>query len=575
MTSIRIAFTELERLFASGLARTAILAMILVPALYGGLYLYANHDPYDALSRVPAAVVVLDEGAEGVDGEPLNAGFEVSEELVAGDAFDWQQVTEEQAADGVEEGTFEFALVIPAGFSEALTSPSDFEPEQARLTVNTNDANSYLSTTIADRITDSVRDALAERIGSEAASTFLIGLAEIRDDLGRAEKGAGELRTGLAEAARETARLERRAERLIDRARDVAQANGRVASRANSIAGVSSQMLRDYQRVRSTLIRRLNQVNLSGVQRQYLLGAYNFLGQRITLGNRSIQGATGSLDRLGSDSDQVTGSARDLSRDADQVRDALADLRTASAELQRELTRSVGSIPQGDDRTRARMSETIADPVDVRNVADTEADSYGEGLAPFLLALAAWIGGYALFLLVRPLSNRAVSANQGPFRVALAGLLTPALIGAVQVALLAGVVLLAVDIVPEDVPLTIAFLLLASVTFIAILHCLNAWFGLAGQFLGLVLLVLQLVTTGGTFPWQTIPEPLHWLHHALPMSYAVDGLRQLMYGGRLELAGYDAAMLFAWFVAALALTTLAARRQRTWTVKRVKPELAL
>ena len=142
-------------------------------------------------------------------------------------------------------------------------------------------------------------------------------------------------------------------------------------------------------------------------------------------------------------------------------------------------------------------------------------------------------------------------------------------------ALLGAVVFVAIEIVPEDIPLTAAFLLLTSLTFVAIIHSLNAWFGVAGQFLGLVLLVLQLVTAGGTFPWQTIPEPLQWLHHALPMSYAVDGLRQLMYGGDPELAAYDAAVLFALLVVAITLTAFAARRQRTWSVKRIKPELAL
>jgi putative membrane protein len=93
--------------------------------------------------------------------------------------------------------------------------------------------------------------------------------------------------------------------------------------------------------------------------------------------------------------------------------------------------------------------------------------------------------------------------------------------------------------------------------------------------LGLVLMVLQLVTAGGTFPWQTIPQPLHWLHHLLPMSYAVDGLRQLMYGGLSTLVLRDVLVLLAWLAVALVATSRAARVQRIWTVQRVKPELAI
>ena len=67
-----------------------------------------------------------------------------------------------------------------------------------------------------------------------------------------------------------------------------------------------------------------------------------------------------------------------------------------------------------------------------------------------------------------------------------------------------------------------------SAAFIAIIHALMARFGVVGQFVALVLMVLQLVSAGGTFPWQSLPTPLHQLHQVLPMSYAVDGVRRLM-----------------------------------------------
>jgi putative membrane protein len=88
-------------------------------------------------------------------------------------------------------------------------------------------------------------------------------------------------------------------------------------------------------------------------------------------------------------------------------------------------------------------------------------------------------------------------------------------------------------------------------------------------------MVVQLVTAGGTFPWQTIPQPLHWLHHVLPMSYAVDGLRQLMYGGLSGRVVSDVLVLAAFLVGALLLTAHGARRQRVWTPKRVRPEIVL
>jgi putative membrane protein len=168
-----------------------------------------------------------------------------------------------------------------------------------------------------------------------------------------------------------------------------------------------------------------------------------------------------------------------------------------------------------------------------------------------------------------------MAANQTPVRVAVGGWITPALLGIAQMALMLTVVLLAVKIDAANLAGTFAFLVLVSITFVAIVHALNAWLGTAGQFLGLVLMVLQLVTCGGTFPWQTIPEPLYFLHHILPMSYALDGMRQLMYGGLSSRVADDVLVLVLWLFVALFATSRAARKQRVWSLKRVKPELSI
>ena len=69
------------------------------------------------------------------------------------------------------------------------------------------------------------------------------------------------------------------------------------------------------------------------------------------------------------------------------------------------------------------------------------------------------------------------------------------------------------------------------------------------------------------------PVPLQALHDVLPMSYAIDGLRQLVYGGGVELAA--ATPRCCAIAGRGAPTAVAARRLRVWTVNRIKPELVL
>lgn len=79
MTAIRMALSELRRLTAGRLPKLAVVALLCVPMLYGGLYLYANHDPYGRLNQVPTAVVVEDAGTTLSTGEKLSVGPQVAD----------------------------------------------------------------------------------------------------------------------------------------------------------------------------------------------------------------------------------------------------------------------------------------------------------------------------------------------------------------------------------------------------------------------------------------------------------------------------------------------------------------
>jgi putative membrane protein len=264
----------------------------------------------------------------------------------------------------------------------------------------------------------------------------------------------------------------------------------------------------------------------------------------------------------------LQGGARDLAAGLDR-------LEAGATQLRDGLEQGLRSIPDPSAAARKAVAQTLGDPVGVKGLSLASAATYGAGLAPFFLSLALWIGAYVLFLLIKPLSSRALAAGQPSWRTALGGWLAPAVLGLGQVLFVYAVVLRGVGISAQHPFLLLGFMAAISLTFVMIMHALSARFGSPGKFLGLVFMVLQLVSAGGTFPWQTLPEPLHPVHQVLPMSYAVDGIRRLMYGGSLAHLAVDLAVLGLYLAGAFAMSTGAARKAGTWTPLRIKPELAL
>lgn len=600
---------ELRRLTASRMGILALVALVCVPILYGGLYLWANQDPYAKFPEVPVALVVDDEGApapttgtEPATGETVNYGEDVADNLIDGNAFDWQRMSAGEAADALRHGSVDFTVTIPADFSAALTSAAGDDPHQARIELETNDANNYLASSMGTQAVEKIRSSVAEMVGSEAAERLLTGLSDVRDSLitatdgatqladgaGTAASGSATLADGTAQLADGTAQLAAGAQTLASGAQQVSAGNQQLADVADRAGAAVQQATDALPQVRTDIADALAQQGLTPEEIDQVLARLDPLGSRLQEGNAQVQSAVGKVDQLAAGAAALASGANDLASGAGtvatgaaaansgaaQLRDGLATLSSGTVELRDGLADGVQAIPASTPELRTLQADTIADPVKVSSDKVASAEDYGAGLAPFFAALSAWIGIYALFLIVKPISRRAVTALHSPIRITLAGWLTPAMLGAVQMLGLMGILALTLGFTFDHPLGTLGVMMFASATFAAIILTLNVWLGSVGQFLGLVLMVLQLVTAGGTFPWQTLPAPLAALHHVLPLGYVVDAMRQLMYGGDYARAGWDLAVLGAWLVGALVLAAIGVTRMtHRRTLRDLQPSL--
>ncbi|HEY5222013.1 MAG TPA: YhgE/Pip domain-containing protein [Microbacteriaceae bacterium] len=629
---------EFRRLTSTQMAVLALLALTAVPLIYAGLYLWANQDPYAKLDQIPAAIVVDDAGAI-IGGAATNYGNTVADQLIKDSSFAWHAVSATEAAHGDDDSKYDFVITFPTDFSEALASASTSSPRQATVTLTTNDANSYLASTIGAQAAEKIRTSIVQQVNEEAASQFLLGLSTIRGNLvtaavgaqqladgaATAQSGASALATGTAQLAsgaatlrdglgtlrQKTADLPAQTAQLADGARHVATGNAQLAQVANRAGAVSQDAASRVPQARAELIARFTSAleaqglapSEAAAQAQEIVAQYlDPLGAAVLDGNSQVQAAVGKVDQLSSGANQVTAGAEQLAAatpalaqgiqsaagGAAQLADGSAQAASGASALDKGLgaltsglttlhdglTNGIARIPNSSPALQAKQAQTIASPVRLDNSKATSAGTYGAGLAPFFVALAAWIGIYALFLIVKPVSRRAITALHSPLKITLAGWLTPSILGVVQMVTVFFVVAVALRFNVTNPLGAFGLMVLASASFTAIILALNVWLGSVGQFLGLVLMVLQLVTAGGTFPWQTLPGPLVALHHVLPMGFAVDGLRQLMYGGNLGMAWSDVGVLALWGGIALMLAAAGVVRMTHFrTLRDLQPSL--
>ena len=617
---------EFARLTSSRIGIASLIALMTVPLVYGGLYLWGNQDPYSSLDKVPAALVVQDSGTT-VAGTATNYGAKAAQSLLSDERFGWVEVTAAQAAAGVKNGTYDFGITFPSDFSTRLASASGDTPRSARLQLITDDTNSYLSTTIAKQAAEAVRVDIAKQVGAEASITLLGAVGDIRDGLLKADEGASKLADGAAAAASgaaslssgssslasglaslasglvtldakasalpsSTSRLNSGAATLASGLATSAQSATALKSGAATAASLAPQAAQQQRIIDALTLAGATPAEIAQVTTQLaglatataqvsmeistqlvpnLMAAAAGSAQLASGGaalNASAPALASAVHSAAAGAAQLSSGAGELSSGASALDSGTALLASGSTTLESSLSNALKKVPVTTKAGRQATADLIANPLAVTQTAITQAANYGAGLAPFFLALASWIGIYALFLLVRPLSRRALTAVRRPIRTTLAGWLTPALLGIVQMVGLFALVTLALHLPVANPIGLVTFMAFVAMTFAAIVLALNVLLGSVGQFLALVFMVVQLVTAGGTFPWQTLPGPLAALHQALPMSHAVDGIRQLMYGGLSASVWSSILPLVLWLVGSLAVAVLGAMRQGRFRILR-------
>ncbi|MFF3510607.1 YhgE/Pip family protein [Streptomyces sp. NPDC002573] len=199
MRSPKLAALELRRFGRGRLPRAALVALLLLPLLYGALYLWSFWDPYGRLDRIPVALVDDDKGATA-DGRRITAGDDLVKGLRKSETFEWHEVSAAEARKGVENGTYYLSLTMPSDFSARIASSSGKSPETGALQVHTNDANNYIVGQISKTVFNEVRAAASTKTSRSFLDRIFISFSDIHGKTVQAAEGADRLTGGIGKA---------------------------------------------------------------------------------------------------------------------------------------------------------------------------------------------------------------------------------------------------------------------------------------------------------------------------------------------------------------------------------------
>ena len=648
------------------------IAIVILPSLYAWLNIYSNWDPYGNTGGISIAVASLDEDYTTPEGETVNKGRDVLDDLRESTSINWVVVdTQDEAVEGVRAGDYYAAVVIGEDFTYNMYNMLTQWTGKPTITYYENDKKNAVATKITDTAASNLKQSITENylevlignifrdasdlsqaltaddpVGSAQglltqANTLLLSLNQTLQAYANAGAGGGmdsalsqevsdlvssmnshtpstgDLTATVSQISREIYAALQKADSALQQAYQALETavNGgnneaalAAADRALSAAaqelGKAGQAVSDWghrfdgqtgsaaqaaQKAAQELSERL-----FGLQAQLnsLPGLVESKDDALAAVKSCVDAVDALTNRVG---DLLTPSQSDLAQDIkdvagqaegmlDGLKGTAADVRTLLSQAQ-GLQGSLDSVLADGQAAISDASAKLTELIENLDLSGTQTQlstlvdilggdpavygqyfselvqtsvepvypvaNYGSAMAPFYSVLAIWVGGVILVALMKVHAKPDGLLDPKPWHLYFGRYLTFLLFNELQAAVIDTGDLFILGVQCENIGMFYLTGALTSFVFSLLIYSLAISFGDVGKAVVVVVMVLQIAGSSGTFPIELLPQVYRKIYHFFPFPYAIDAVRECLCGmyGNTWLVQIGYLMLFA--VAAL------------------------
>lgn len=227
--------------------------------------------------------------------------------------------------------------------------------------------------------------------------------------------------------------------------------------------------------------------------------------------------------------DDLAAASSQLVQVSTQMRDGLGQLKSASSQLAAGLGVLAQSLPDNVERLSG-TPEGLAMSVQPRLEIDAPVQQEGLGFAPYFIPVALWLGAtMAAFVLPLRQVPRGVKGSSG-IALVVGKMSVLGSINAAQALAVLAMAWLFLGLKPVNAAGLAVTMLVSALTFMLVVMALVRAFGDVGKAITLLLLVLQLSSSGGVTPVELTNDFFRAISPWLPFTWSVKALRASAFG---------------------------------------------
>ena len=249
--------------------------------------------------------------------------------------------------------------------------------------------------------------------------------------------------------------------------------------------------------------------------------ALGSISEDIAVMRQIVSGTRQSVTDLNGVMSNTSQSLDDISKNLDDLKNELNGL------TEREFLQKILDFMHGDPEGYGKF---LAEPVGIESEAIYPVENYGSGVAPFYTTLALWVGCIFLLALMKITPSTEGLKDPRPYQLFFGRFGILFLLGQLQwiVIYIGNIYVLKTQCLhPGRMFLTGA---VTSFTFMLLCYAVTLAFADLGKAIIVVIVVLQIAGSSGTYPIEVLPEFFQKVYVFFPFPYAINAMRECMFG---------------------------------------------
>ena len=342
----KIFLTDLKHLCSSFFVLVIAGGVAIIPALYAWMNIYSNWDPYGNTGNIKMAIVSNDEGYRDDTGEFHNTGSQVLESMKDNTAINWQfPKTEKEAIDGVKDGKYYGALVIPKGFTNSMYNVFLENVDRPSITFYQNQKMNPVANKITDTVVEKVQTNINNQFIGVLTETVFQDANHISEDL-KKDGGFDEIMGHMTEVRDEMKQYQVMINKIVS-------SNAALTKAIDSADSEVSQIGKNAENTAKALDHSANNISKT----ELTIDSYtNNVNASLNTVQTTLGNMTAVMDSavLSGDVKQMTDAAAKSALDAQTVHENLSALE------QTIIAAAGGSSPDAEEQMKAIKEQAAA-----------------------------------------------------------------------------------------------------------------------------------------------------------------------------------------------------------------------